>query len=258
MRQLLKYSDMWGRTRNDIIASACEKLKDIFASVCETHGYDHSVTVMNHCAKALEHHKGTSISEPDQILILLASLCHDADDYKFWKNSNNTSQVLKFCSNDQITETEESFVHRMIDYVGCSKNWNRIPEEARDRPELLYPRHSDRLEALGEIGIERTYVYSVKQKNPLFVESTPKPTTEKELWQYASNERFESYTGNSASMLDHFYDKLLHVGHFESDNEYLQQQAKERSQIMVDVCLYYGKNQTLHPIFQKFEVLKPQ
>ena len=49
---------------------------------------------------------------------------------------------------------------RMIACVSCSTNGNDVPPEAVDEPELLWPRWADRLEAVGEVGVARCYVYN--------------------------------------------------------------------------------------------------
>jgi hypothetical protein len=43
--------------------------------------------------------------------------------------------------------------------------------------------------------------------------STPRPQSEKEMWSYVSDERFETYQecGNSASMIDHIFDYHLQI-----------------------------------------------
>ena len=45
-------------------------------------------------------------------------------------------------------------------------------------------------------------------------------------------------------MMDHYYDKLLQIAHFDQKvlkNEYLLSEAKKRVQPLVDVCLEYGR-----------------
>lgn len=43
-------------------------------------------------------------------------------------------------------------------------------------------------------------------------------------------------------MIDHYYDKLLHIGHMQSGNKYLIDKAKDGMQIMIDFVLSFGKN----------------
>lgn len=51
-------------------------------------------------------------------------------------------------------------------------------------------------------------------------------------------------TKASASMMDHYYDKLLHVAVFDASvvkNDFLIDEASRRVQPLVDVCLEYGR-----------------
>ena len=121
----------------------------------------------------------------------------------------------------------------MIKYVSASSNGNQVPERAVSNPELLWPRFSDRLEAIGTIGMVRCYQYNEEQGNPLFVETTPQPKTTEEVWENVLSERFDNYmkTKVSNSMMDHYYDKLLHVAVFDAEvvkNSYLLEEAARR------------------------------
>merc|ERR1711933_69199 len=42
-------------------------------------------------------------------------------------------------------------------------------------------------------------------------------------------------------MIDHYYDKLLHIQRCSSESVYLQEQLQKRLQVMVDVCLAFGR-----------------
>jgi hypothetical protein len=48
--------------------------------------------------------------------------------------------------------------------------------------------------------------------------------------------------GYSTSLIDHFYDKLLHIRRLSSGSRTLQKLADERHCIMVNFVLDFGKN----------------
>ena len=73
------------------------------------------------------------------------------------------------------------------------------------------------------------------------MESTPRATTREELEKIATPERFKNYTGKSLSMIDHYYDKLLHLSNMHTQNQYLLNEAKKRHDIMVNFCLEFGR-----------------
>ncbi len=105
----------------------------------------------------------------------------------------------------------------MISYVSASSQGNSVPERALTNPEFLWVRFSDRLEAIGTIGVVRCLQYNEECGKPLSVETTPRPQTSEEVWANVLPERFENYMvrKESDSMMDHYYDKLLHVAVFD-------------------------------------------
>jgi uncharacterized protein len=137
---------------------------------------------------------------------------------------------------------------RCIGYVSCSANGNSCPQECVDAPELLWPRWADRLEAVGEIGVARCYLYNLAEGNtPLCCDSTPRPATAEEALELATPERFERYQtsgGGSASMLDHYYDKLLQVARPPPSlvrNAYLEEAALAGAAPLLQVLLEFGR-----------------
>ena len=141
---------------------------------------------------------------------------------------------------------------QMISYVSASSNGNTIPEPAKTKPWLLIPRYADRLEALGKIGVIRCWQFTRYIGAKYYTENTPRPTTKEEIKIYATPERFAHYKGKSESLMDHVYDKLLHIG-FNSGNKYLDSQVYERMEVMYDLCLYFGRTGNItDEYFEKF------
>lgn len=105
-------------------------------------------------------------------------------------------------------------VLKMMGWVACRHNGNRCPAEAREHPELLWPRWADRLQSAGEAGVARCFIYHVSQGLPLSLDSTPRAQTPAQALAFATRERFDAFCqrgGNSASMMDFYYDKLLRM-----------------------------------------------
>ena len=103
---------------------------------------------------------------------------------------------------------------------------------------MLWVRLADRLEAIGAVGAVRCYQYNREKGAPFFIDQTPRPKTREEVWSNVTPERFESYMKNkdSASMMDHYFDKLLQIARFEPDivrNEYLCAEAEKRVEPLV-------------------------
>jgi uncharacterized protein len=207
--------------------------------VSPCHGIDHAKKVMYHAWKALEDYP--RLSKDDKLAVLLAALLHDADDGKFFpdnKNNENLRLVLKMKGRDFV----ENIV-TMVNLVSSSKNGDNIPAGI---PEwMVIPRYADRIEAIGLIGIERCFTYNKKITNPLFLPTTPRPTTEKEIWAIATKERYEAYNGNSMSMIDHYYDKLLRLSKFPIRNRYFDKECDERIAPLIEFLIMFGTKGTI-------------
>ena len=173
--------------------------------------------------------------------VLLAALLHDADDGKFFPNNKNYENLRKIL---EQTGKPSSFIEKvvfMVSIVSASKNGDTIPEQVVGKDWLLIPRYADRIEAIGIIGVERCHTYSNKSRTPLFLETSPRPKSEEEIWAFATKERYDSYKGNSASMIDHYYDKLLRLSTFPIRNKYFDAECAKRRQPLIDFLLYFGE-----------------
>ena len=241
-----------------VMQKARAKLESLFISVKmpESHGLSHCLTVLGNMEKtiasAAEVHR--PLLTPDRLLTLrLAALLHEADDHKYFKTSSNFENAKQICEEviPDSLETKETIISevvKMISLVSASANGNSVPEVARTDPTFLWPRYCDRLESIGVVGAVRCYQYSLESKEKLMADTTPRPTTEQELWAEVKEERWSKYQtggGQSESMMDHYYDKLLHIGKFDPSvvrSEYLQDEARRRVQPLVDICLEAGRS----------------
>ncbi len=220
----------------DIIEHAKIVLSFIFntSRVDDGHGIDHSNRVLKHAENALYYEP--NLNSQAKLAIRLAALLHDADDNKFFPNrgNQNTHYVLEQV---QCSQETAKLVIRMISLVSCSKNRNEHVEPGW----LLIPRFADRLEAMGAMGVIRCYLYSLHSKRPLSLDTTPKACTLLELERIVLNERFAKYSGTSQSMMDHFYDKLLHLSKMDTKNLYIQKEAITRHKVLTEFCLEFGR-----------------
>eukprot|EP01012_Entosiphon_sulcatum_P032164 TRINITY_DN40929_c0_g1_i1.p1 TRINITY_DN40929_c0_g1~~TRINITY_DN40929_c0_g1_i1.p1 ORF type:complete len:305 (+),score=52.15 TRINITY_DN40929_c0_g1_i1:37-915(+) len=242
------------------IAAAAQKLRELLdaSNVDESHGIRHALVVCQHAWRALQEatqlvhaEERRALTENEKLAVLLAALLHDADDRKFRRpgasSTANVEDIMQHVSSQfDLDPSVSILVHEMISLVSCSKHRNNVPPGT----ELwkLIPRWGDRLEAVGAIGIVRCYQYSMAIGQSEHAPHTVRVQSEEELERVASFERYESYDGNSDSIIDHFYDKLLHVAKLNSGNPYLESVAAGRHQIMFDYCLHFGQHGSLAPI----------
>eukprot|EP01062_Namystynia_karyoxenos_P030433 TRINITY_DN22735_c0_g1_i1.p1 TRINITY_DN22735_c0_g1~~TRINITY_DN22735_c0_g1_i1.p1 ORF type:complete len:325 (+),score=110.50 TRINITY_DN22735_c0_g1_i1:94-975(+) len=232
-------------------AAALPLLRDLLSPVAPPgsgHGIDHAVAVYAHAINAVTAEPDL-VTAPQGLVAVLAALLHDADDRKLFGNAGreqpNAVAVLMQVAQaaPQAVLPAEELVQQVcavISLVSCSTNGNSSVPEGDEWK--LIPRDADRVEALGEIGIVRAYQYALQKDTPLFTAASPRPATRAELREAASGERFARYRGGSASFIDHFYDKLLHVGKLGSGSRQLAAEAARRMSVMEDFCLAFGSS----------------
>ena len=241
----------------EIMTSVTKMLAKLFLdhNMPESHGLNHSKTVLAHMEKTLSGSEGpvTALLTPGKKLSLrLAALLHEADDHKYFPDNDKFQNAKRICResiSSCVSDRERiiSDVILMISLVSASVNGNSVPEAARSDPTLLWPRWCDRLESIGVIGAVRCYQYArEKGTEPLMLDSSPRPRSEEEVWQYVTEDRWTHYQssgGQSASMIDHYYDKLLHVANFAPEvvqSSYLVGEARRRVAPLVEVCVEAG------------------
>ena len=83
------------------------------------------------------------------------------------------------------------------------------------------------------IGAVRCYQYNEEKGGKLCTETTPRPKTVEEVWSLVTPNRFDDYMKNktSASMMDHYFDKLLHIAVYDPEvvqNTFLEEEASRR------------------------------
>jgi len=218
-------------------------------NIPESHGLGHAKRVLGHAEHAIE--AGSPLCPGRALAIRLAALLHDADDRKYFKSQAGGGEAFpnarKLSSEAGAEPNVVDDVLRMISLVSCSKNGNSVPEDVKEKPDWLWPRWADRLEATGEIGVVRCWQYNCETNAPLSCDSTPRPQSEAEVWALATEERFAEYQrsgGSSKSMMDHYYDKLLRVARPDYKsvcNKYLEAEMDKRAAPLVEVCLEYGQ-----------------
>lgn len=204
-------------------------------NISQCHGFIHALSVLNNAINAIDK-LNYELSDNQVKCILYASLLHDIDDHKFFSNKNNENlrEILQDENNDIIEQ-----VVKMINLVSSSKNGDNIDNIEEY---MLIPRYSDRLEAIGIIGILRSFIYSLHTNTDIYTENTPRPKNINEIWNYATIKKYKNYRGKSKSMIDHFFDKVLRSGFFPITNSYLTEQTIDKNNENIDFILAFGNN----------------
>jgi hypothetical protein len=225
-----------------LYAAAEARLAAVFeqARVCESHGIAHARDVARLTGGALACDPAPTYD--DQVDALLAAVLHDGDDRKFFSEHQDFENARAILAEIGLEAGRAARVVRMISWVSASKNGDRIPPEAAERPWMLYPRHADRLATTGWTGVYRCWKYNDGIGRPLYTAATPRAVDEEDLWgRLATTERYAAYCGDSDSMIDHYYDKLLRLGQGPYLNTFLAAEAERRARPLVEVALLFGR-----------------
>jgi len=143
--------------QNKIINEATEYARALFQGNSDGHGFDHTMRVYQTAMEIAE-------SEPscNRQVVALAALLHDADDYKLVETKNNAN-ARAFLDSQNVDESTKEMICAAINAVSFSKNKGRCPE----LPEGKIVQDADRLDAIGAIGIARTFAYGGKHGRTL-------------------------------------------------------------------------------------------
>lgn len=160
------------------------------------HGIGHSVRVRNNAIEI-------SKVEGGEINILVAAAyLHDL----FREDKNNTDKVLTI-GFAKSTLNQIGFLHEWIDgVIVCIKyhSWSDREKIPVSLPlEALIFQDADRLDAIGAVGIARTFTFGGTRNRPVGV---PKNLIHQNLFD---GQKFESEVNEST--IQHFYDKLLKI-----------------------------------------------
>ena len=139
-----------------VILRAGDYIRELFRGNADGHGFDHSMRVFRNALQIAE-----TEPEADRFIVSISALLHDADDAKLFRTENNANarRFLEGCGIDPDTAEE---ICRIINGVSFSKNGDRRPETVEGK----IVQDADRLDAMGAIGIARTFAYGGKHNRP--------------------------------------------------------------------------------------------
>jgi uncharacterized protein len=182
-----------------------------------SHDYQHILRVYNN---ALLLAKKEEIK--DTFLIKVVALLHDETDYKYFPSDKSAKDhiftLLGKNGLDDIKIQEKIFESiEQISFLG-GKNISKSTSEV-----VRIVQDADRLDALGAIGIARTFHYGGKKGNLMYCPTIP-PNLEMTT---------EEYKKNNGTTINHFYEKLLKLQN-SMQTKTGKQMAMERTNFMKD------------------------
>ena len=140
-----------------IIEEAIEYITKLFHANAGGHDAEHTLRVYRNAMKI-----AASESDCNLQVVALAALLHDADDHKLFQTENNAN-ARQFLSENRIGEEEIEQICQVINGVSFSKNEGRVPETLEGK----IVQDADRLDALGAIGVARTFAFGGEHGRPM-------------------------------------------------------------------------------------------
>ena len=141
----------------EIIEQALEYIKKLFRNNSDGHDAAHSIRVYSNARKIAEEYP-----ECDLTVVSLAALLHDVDDHKLFNTVNNMN-ARTFLKERQVADTVIERICEVINGVSFSKNRGKRPSTLEGQ----IVQDADCLDAMGAIGIARTFAYGGKVGRPL-------------------------------------------------------------------------------------------
>ena len=131
-----------------ITQDAIAYIRALFRGNADGHGADHALRVRRNAMMIAE---GEAC---DPQIVSLAALLHDADDHKLFSTEHNAN-ARRFLEEHGVAPETTERICAAINAVSFSQNRGKRPETAEGR----IVQDADRLDALGAVGIARTFAY---------------------------------------------------------------------------------------------------
>ena len=168
-----------------------EFIKNIFSGDSSGHDYYHTIRVYKLATKIAKKENA------DVRTVQLAALLHDVDDIKLSPDTYATKKnAVNFMTANNIDQETINAVCKIIDEVSFAGTDSVVP----DTIEGKCVQDADRLDAIGAIGIARTFAYGGSKGRKIYdPEITLKIGMNKD--EYRNNQ--------DSTSINHFYEKLL-------------------------------------------------
>jgi uncharacterized protein len=157
----------------------------------------------------------------DLFLIEMSALLHDLDDWKLTgSDSHYPSGAERWLDKMELNEHVSSEILRIIEEVSFLGAGTETPVGS---VEAAVVQDADRLDAMGAVGIARTFAYGGHKSRLIFDPSIPP----------VMHNDFQTYKASTAPTINHFYEKLLLLKD-RMNTETARNIAQERHQYMQD------------------------
>lgn len=201
----------------DIIKKTEEFVKEELKNNDASHDWAHIERVRNIANKLSEK------KIVDRELVELGALLHEVGD---WKYGGSKTKAKEFLIEQKLDPERAETVLKIVEGVSFKNELGGGPLDTF--PELEIVQDADRLDAIGAIGIARTFTYSGAKKRPMY---NPDQDCRKKL-KTITQEEYVNRDAKDNSTVSHFYEKLLHLKDMMKTEEG-RQMAEDRHQFTV-------------------------
>ena len=132
-----------------LISDAIDFVSDLLENNSGGHDTAHSLRVYKNALEIAGNEPGC-----DMTVVSLAALLHDVDDHKLFDHEDNEN-AREFLSNSGVPNEKIEEICSVINSVSFSKNRGKKPETLEGK----IVQDADRLDAMGAIGIARTFAF---------------------------------------------------------------------------------------------------
>ena len=177
---------------SEILKKAELKISSVLGD--DTSGHD-----LWHIKRVVSLSKHISDSEGgNQLVVLLAAWLHDIADHKYHNGdlSAGPREARKWMKSENIDKDIIGRVAKIIEEISFKGAEVETPMSTL---EGCIVQDADRLDAIGAMGIARTFAYGGSKGHAMY-EPEIKPVIHSD---------FESYSSSKAPVINHFYEKLL-------------------------------------------------
>ena len=171
----------------DNLKTCSTLVKSIYDQMDASHDFDHILRVYQNAETILQ-----TLPEANGVLVRLAVLLHDVSDPKYSQDKSAEEAILNKLN---LSDEERQQIRNIIAAV----SFNGGNEKEATTIEAKIVRDADRLDAIGAIGIARTFAYGGAKGRPLY-------NDEEEAREQMSE---ADYRSKSTASVTHFYEKLL-------------------------------------------------
>lgn len=161
------------------------------------HDFYHAERVAKRGVRLYQEETKEAPNAEGEMIVELASYLHDVIDEKVVADTrDNSKKITTLLKEEGLSETQIDEVFYIMEHMSYSKNLEKKYDLSLEGKCV---QDADRLDALGAIGIARTFSYGGSHNRKLY-----DPTEDK-----SKNETYEAYRNQKGSSVAHFYDKLL-------------------------------------------------